>query len=247
MRTVKAILGGGLAAAAVLVLPGAATAAALKVTVDDLASHRWIAGTYTFCVPAAKGHVTFGGDRNPRVSWSAGPAGTRSYAVITVDPDVPSVGTNVNKEGRTLSPDLKRIDFYHWVLVDIPASVTTIPEGADADGVTPHGKPPGPAKIGVRGINDYTKWFAGDAKMKGEYGGYDGPCPPWNDPLLHHYHFTVYALDVPSLGLHGTFDGPAARKAMQGHVLAKGEVVGVYSLNPSLQPDKTSQADTSKP
>ena len=71
--------------------------------------------------------------------------------------------------------------------------------------------------------------------MKGDYGGYDGPGPPWNDERIHHYHFTVFALDVPSLGLEGRFGGPEARAAMEGHVLAMGEWVGTYALNPSLR------------
>ena len=87
-------------------------------------------------------------------------------------------------------------------------------------------------KVGVRGVNDYTKWFASDPEMKGDYGGYDGPCPPWNDSILHHYHFIVYALDVPSLALSGRFTGADAEKAMAGHVLARGEVMGTYTLSP---------------
>jgi phosphatidylethanolamine-binding protein (PEBP) family uncharacterized protein len=71
--------------------------------------------------------------------------------------------------------------------------------------------------------------------MKGDYGGYDGPCPPWNDSIVHHYHFTVHALDVESLGLSGHFGGPEALKAMEGHVLARGEWVGTYTLNPALK------------
>src|SRR5690606_29409386 len=68
----------------------------------------------------------------------------------------------------------------------------------------------------------------------GDYGQYDGPCPPWNDSIVHHYHFTVYALDVETLGLQGKFGGPAALAAMEGHILAKGSVVGKYSLNPDV-------------
>ena len=47
-----------------------------------------------------------------------------------------------------------------------------------------------------QGINDYTGWFAGDKDMAGNYFGYDGPCPPWNDEIPHRYVFTLYALDV---------------------------------------------------
>jgi phosphatidylethanolamine-binding protein (PEBP) family uncharacterized protein len=49
------------------------------------------------------------------------------------------------------------------------------------------------------GINDYTNWFTSEANMRGDYYGYDGPGPPWNDALVHHYAFTLYALDVPYL------------------------------------------------
>lgn len=218
----------------VALLPAAASAASLKVTADGFANGQPIPPQYAFCVPAQQGHVTLGANKNPRISWSGAPKGTRSYAVVVVDPDVPSVPTDVNKEGKTIPRTLKRARFYHWVLVDIPADVTAIDEGADSDKVTPHGKPPGPAKTGVRGINGYTGWFAGDDGMKGNYGGYDGPCPPWNDTIVHHYHFAVYALDVPSLKLNSNFDGPRALKAMKSHILAKGETIGTYVLNPTM-------------
>jgi Raf kinase inhibitor-like YbhB/YbcL family protein len=233
MAMLRGWLCGGMAAAGVL-LPGAAAAAALNVTVDGVASGKAIPGQYAFCVPAQQGHVTFGANQNPKLSWSGAPKGTKSYAVILVDPDVPSLPTDVNKDGKTIPKTLKRVNFFHWVLVDIPATVSAIEEGADSDKVTPHGKPPGPAPVGLRGINDYTKWFASDAAMQGNYGGYDGPCPPWNDTIVHHYHFKVYALDVPSLKLGGTVDGPAVVKAIKSHVLARGEAVGTYVLNPAL-------------
>jgi len=68
--------------------------------------------------------------------------------------------------------------------------------------------------------------------MKGQYFGYDGPCPPWNDERLHHYHFTVYALSVKTLGLSGAFDAEAALAAMKGKVLAKGTSTGIFTQNP---------------
>ena len=70
--------------------------------------------------------------------------------------------------------------------------------------------------------------------MAGTYGGYDGPCPPWNDELVHHYTFTVHALDVASLGLSGDFGLAEVRTAMEGHVLASASVTGTYTLNPAL-------------
>ena len=92
---------------------------------------------------------------------------------------------------------LPRVDFFHWVLVDLPPDARPIERGEFSDGVTARGKPGPHAPRGARqGINDYTGWFAGDKDMAGNYFGYDGPCPPWNDALPHHYVFTLYALDV---------------------------------------------------
>jgi Raf kinase inhibitor-like YbhB/YbcL family protein len=194
-----------------------------------------IPGTFAFCVPAEVGHVAMAPNRSPLVRWAGAPAETRSYAILCVDSDAPTVPDTVNKEGETVPAILARAEFAHWVLVDVPASLSEIAEGADSDGVTPHGKPLGPTPIGVRGRNDYTGWFAGDPDMEGTYGGYDGPCPPWNDELVHHYTFTVYALDVDTLGLSGDFGLAEARAAMEGHVLASDSAVGVYSLNPEVE------------
>ena len=207
----------------------------MKLVIPSFPDGEPIPGEFAFCVPADEGHATFGPNRSPRLQWSGVPADAESLAVVVVDPDVPSVPDDVNQEGRTVSRDLPRVDFYHWVLVDIPVDLDGLPEGIDSDGVTPGGKAPGPTGHGVRGVNNYTDWFAGDEQMAGDYGGYDGPCPPWNDELLHHYRFTLYALDVPSLGLPGAFGGPAAIAAMEGHVLAQSAWTGTYTLNPSLR------------
>jgi len=209
--------------------------AALTVTIDGWSDGEPIPEKFAFCIPAAEGHVTMGQNKSPGISWSGAPAGTKSYAIICNDPVVPSVADDVNQEGRTISASLPRVDFCHWVLVDVPATTTDLPEGAESDGITAGGKPGGQTEYGVRGINNYTDWFAGDAQMKGDYAGYDGPCPPWNDELLHRYAFTVYALDVESLGLSGRFGAPVALKAMEGHVLASGTVTGTYTLNPGVK------------
>ena len=71
--------------------------------------------------------------------------------------------------------------------------------------------------------------------MAGDYYGYDGPCPPWNDDLLHHYHFHVYALGVETLGLSGRFTLADVRAAMSGHILAEAELTGTYTLNAALR------------
>jgi Raf kinase inhibitor-like YbhB/YbcL family protein len=71
--------------------------------------------------------------------------------------------------------------------------------------------------------------------MAGEYYGYDGPCPPWNDEMPHRYVFTLYALDVPRLAVPDRLTGADAKKAMDGHILARASVTGRYTLNPSLR------------
>lgn len=172
---------------------------------------------------------------NPAIAWSGVPEGTRSFAILCHDPDVPSSGEDVNQQGKLVPADLPRVDFFHWVLVDIPAHVTALEEGADSQGITPRGKPVGPTAHGLAGKNDYTGWFDGDPDMEGVYGGYDGPCPPWNDSIVHHYHFTVFALDVVTLGLTGAFSGQDARKAMEGHILASATHVGTYTMNPDIE------------
>ncbi|HYM31933.1 MAG TPA: YbhB/YbcL family Raf kinase inhibitor-like protein [Candidatus Cybelea sp.] len=221
---------------------GGAEAAAtkrLKVTVDGLKKRTdLIPEQYAFCVPAAKDHQTLGKNINPSIKWSAGPEGTKSYAIRVYDSKVPTKFDDANKEGKTISKDLKRMDFEHLILVDIPPSVSEIKEGQDSDKLTPKGKPVGPTDHGVRGANGYGSFMSGD--MAGTYGGYDGPCPPWNDELMHHYIFTVYALDVASLNLKGTFMWNDARAAMKDHVLAKGSASGNFTLNPALVP-KTSK------
>jgi Raf kinase inhibitor-like YbhB/YbcL family protein len=193
-----------------------------------------IPGEFSFCIPAQEGHVQLGGNRSPHVRWSDLPPGTKSLALLCVDPDVPSLPDDVNQEGRKVPHDLPRVDFFHWVLIDIPPNITELEDGKDSQGVTAHGKAVGKVDYGIRGINDYTNWFAGDAGMEGNYGGYDGPCPPWNDERLHHYHFILYALDVETLGLSGNFTGSDVREAMEGHVLDQSEWVGTYTLNPDL-------------
>lgn len=183
--------------------------------------------------------VTLSANRNPHLAWRDVPAGTQSLVVICNDPDVPSSGDDVNQKDRTVPADLPRVDFCHWVLVDLPPATAGIAEGQFADGVKPRGKS-GPQIVGNplpparHGLNDYTGWFAGDADMGGDYFGYDGPCPPWNDALMHHYVFTVYALDLAQLPVSGGFTMEQARAAMQGHILAQASLTGLYTLNPAV-------------
>jgi Raf kinase inhibitor-like YbhB/YbcL family protein len=156
--------------------------------------------------------VTFADNLSPHLAWSDLPVGTRSLALICHDFDVPSRGDDVNQAGREIPADLPRVDF---------------------------GKP-GPAvaapgfTMARQGINDYTGWFAGDPAMAGDYYGYDGPFPPWNDSLIHHYVFTLYALDVARTPIEGRFAGAALRQAIYPHVLGAATHSGTYTLNRRL-------------
>lgn len=208
----------------------------MKLNSQSIRDNETIPGEFAFCIPNEKTHVCLGKNLNPQLSWSDTPAGTKSFAILCVDPDVPSVGDNVNIEGREVSADLPRVDFTHWVLVDLPASTASIAAGQFSSEVTPCGKAGPGAPFGSRqGINDYTVWFAGDADMRGDYFGYDGPCPPWNDLRVHRYVFTVYALDVEKLDLTGTFTGTDALAAMAGHILGQASLTGTYTLNAALR------------
>ena len=205
----------------------------MKLTSHSFADGEPIPGEFAFCIPATDGHVCLGKNLNPQLGWASVPAGTRSFALICHDPDVPSDGSDVNQEGRVVPADLPRVDFFHWVLADLPADLREIPAGSFSKEVTPGGKSGPAATYGSHGINDYTAWFAGDETMRGDYHGYDGPCPPWNDERVHHYVFTLYALDVEGCVPEGRFGGAELRNAIAGHVLAEAKLTGIYALNPA--------------
>ena len=174
--------------------------------------------------------------QNPHLAWNDAPDATKSFTLICHDCDVPRSTEDVNQEGREIADSLPRIDFFHWVLFDIPATTREIQAGEHSDGVTARGKSGPRAANGYRhGINDYKKWFMQDPNMSGDYYGYDGPCPPWNDARLHRYVFSLYALDVSWLDVHGELNGASVKATLAGHVLAKAVLIGTYSLNPKFQ------------
>jgi Raf kinase inhibitor-like YbhB/YbcL family protein len=208
----------------------------MKLTSGSFRDGEVISGEFAFAVPNAVNHVSLSSNRNPHLAWEGAPEGTRSFALIVHDPDVPSKGDDVNQEGREIPASLPRVNFYHWLLWDIPASTKAIAPGDHSNGVKAHGKP-GPDSPGgwKHAINSYTGWFAGDPNMKGDYYGYDGPCPPWNDSIVHHYVFTLYALDVEQLQVNGEATTENVQAALKGHVLAEAKLTGTYSLNPRIQ------------
>jgi Raf kinase inhibitor-like YbhB/YbcL family protein len=173
----------------------------------------------------------FGGNRNPHLAWGDVPEGTRSFVLLCIDSDVPTDPALVADAGTPIPVEHPRGDFVHWAVADIPADVRAIAAGSCSDGIAKGGKPAGRDAGGVRGLNDYTGWFAGDPAMGGRYFGYDGPYPPAHDLREHRYFFRLFALDAPSLGLAEGFTAGDALRAMQGHVLAEAALYGTYSLH----------------
>jgi Raf kinase inhibitor-like YbhB/YbcL family protein len=202
----------------------------MKIHSDSFAHRARVPAEFAAGQPTADGYG-FAANRNPHLAWDDVPAGTQSFALLCIDPDVPT-----DIAPAQIPADQPRTDFTHWVIVDVPADVRTLAAGSCSDGVVAHGKaaPKGPA--GSRqGLNDYTGWFANDPDMRGDWRGYDGPFPPPHDLRLHRYFFRVFALDVAKLDVPERFTASDVLQAMQGHVLDEAAIYGTYSLNSAVK------------
>ncbi len=202
----------------------------MRLWSDSFENTRPIAAEFAMGQPEG-----FAANRNPHLAWDGVPDGTKSFALLCIDPDAPTVAETVGRDDVQIPVEQPRAHFIHWVMADIAPDLRVIAAGSCSDGVTARGKssPAGPA--GARqGLNDYTGWFAGDAQMGGDYRGYDGPYPPFNDLRVHRYFFRLFALDVAALELPARFTAGDVERAMQGHVLAEAAIHGTYTLNPSL-------------
>jgi hypothetical protein len=124
---------------------------------------------------------------SPPLQWSGVPATAKCLVLIADDPDAP-MGTWV-----------------HWVVYDLPASASQLPEDVPKGEDVPSG--------GKQGISGFRKL------------GYGGPCPPPGNP--HRYFFKLYALDAP-LGLKPGVTKQEVESAMDKHVLAQGQLMGTY-------------------
>ena len=129
---------------------------------------------------------------SPHLRWSGAPDGTRSYAVTCFDPDAPTPS-----------------GFWHWVVVDVPASVTELPRGAGAEGGA--ALPPG------------------GYHCRNEYGGhaYVGPSPPPGD-MQHRYYFVVHAVDVETLDVGPDATGAVVSFNLAFHTLGRAILVPTY-------------------
>ena len=195
-----------------------------------------IPAKFAFCKMDTKAHVALSDNKNPHLGWRDVPPGAKSLALICHDSDAPSQGDDVNKLEREIPASLPRVDFFHWTLVDLPPDMLAIAEGEFCDGVRARGKPgPETLRVARQGVNDYTHWFASDQDMSGDYYGYDGPYPPWNDSIVHRYTFTLYALDIVHVPVEGILTAHQVLAAMDGHILEQVSISGSYTLSPKLQ------------
>lgn len=146
--------------------------------------------------PVPRQHTPDGRNDSPALSWSGVPAGTRELMVFCEDPGVGNPPP-----------------FVHWVVYNIPATATGLPEALPIDAATPMPAGLAGAKQGLSGFRRAI---------------YRGPAPPVGAP--HSYHFVVYALDAPIVQRPGT--PPMTRAelldAAKGHIIGRGELVATY-------------------
>jgi phosphatidylethanolamine-binding protein (PEBP) family uncharacterized protein len=215
----------------------------MKLTSETFADGGMLPDECAFGLLGPDKQYVFGLNRNPHFAWSDLPAGTRSLVMINDDLDVPIKLDSFNQEGAVVARTQARRSLCHWLLIDLPSDGPPLALGEFSAGVTVGGKPGPAAARGARqGVNEYTAWFASrnDTKMMGNYFGYDGPCPPWNDEVPHRYVFTLYALDVPRLEVANAAaftkaDVLAALRRGPGRVLAEASLTGLYALNPAVR------------
>ncbi|RMA97805.1 YbhB/YbcL family Raf kinase inhibitor-like protein [Hydrogenothermus marinus] len=103
-------------------------------------------------------------------------------------------------------PDAPIGVFTHWVVYDIPPNITGFPEGMPKEPLLEYGI--------KQGINDFDKI------------GYNGPCPPPGKP--HRYFFILVALNIQNVGLAPGATKNELIKAINGHIIDKAELIGLY-------------------
>lgn len=164
-----------------LAVAAQAAPAKLTVTVEGVTEGQMVPAEQAVCLPSADGKSDkIGKNIRPTIEWSGVPEGTKSIAVFMMDPDVPADFTDAGQEGKVLAKNMKRQDFYHYAAVNIAPDATMLVGGEASH--APAGATELPNDMGKNG---YVP----------SLGAYGGPCPPWNDLRIHHYHYIVLALD----------------------------------------------------
>jgi len=102
---------------------------------DDLSDGATIDPLFAFGKKQPDEHMAFSDNLNPHLAWRQIPQATPSLVLTCVDPDVPQVADEVNQEGKVLPVSMPRVDFFHWVMVDIPATVQEIKKASCSNGV----------------------------------------------------------------------------------------------------------------
>ncbi len=205
----------------------------MEVSSDSIQDGQTIDSRFALGKPDPVDRATLSDDISPQVSWRDLPVGTKSLALIMVDPAAPAVRDDVNQPDRTVPRDLARTDFFHWVVIDIDPELSEFREGEFSTEPVIGGKPGPAGPLGTRcGLNDYTRFLAENPQMAGMYHGYDGPFPPWNDELTHDYVLTVYATDLDRVPVGGSFTGPDVLAAIGGHVLDSASLTWYYRIAP---------------
>ena len=191
------IAGFGLAAALAMTALLAAHSPAAKTPPDSAAGKLMLASTDISAggqiaeAQVFNGFGCKGGNVSPALSWSNPPAGTKSFALLMHDPDAPT-GSG----------------WWHWVVYNIPASVSSLPGGA--------------------GDPQKNLLPAGAAQGRTDFGtpGYGGPCPPPGKP--HHYYLRLYALKVAKLDVPADATAAYIGFMVRMQSLGKAELMGVY-------------------
>jgi len=173
------------------------------------------------------GRFRFRENHNPHLAWTDVPEETASFALVCDDLDAADVDQEAWASGK-LPRDIKARVLCHWVLVDLPSTMRELGKGEMSDGAYAGGKRGPGARHGARqGLNDMTGFFANGGLLKGQYFGYDGPCPP-EGAKPHRYVFELHALKISTLGIEGTFDKRGVLAAMEGHILEKASLTGLF-------------------
>ena len=180
--------------------------------------------------------VAEGENLSPPLAWSDLPPGTQSLVLVFHDFDMPGPRVLGHAGGPELAVDVDRIDFFHWLLVDLPPGISQLEEGAWRRGRDrPGAAAPAAAAPARQGLNDFGHWTGPGQPPPGPHIGYDGPLPPSHDGLVHHYLFTLYALSVARLPVDAPFTGAQVREALAGRVLDAATLSGTYTLNRRLR------------